>query len=97
MSKSLRQIIKQMKYRQEASLLGLAILSLLSLFVTVFMLFFSPNKAILLFFVTLILFALFLYYRTHNDIHVRASITTLKYARAKRRSSRKKKEKNRKS
>lgn len=83
--KSLKQFIRSYQYRQEATVIGLMILTLASLFFTVAMCFFSLSKASLLAVVTLILAGMLLHYRTHNKMRLRASITTLRHAHATRR------------
>jgi hypothetical protein len=81
MPEKLKRILRAHQYRQEATIIGLGLIALLSLLATLIMCFFSPHKAAILFVITLVLFALFLFYRTHYHVHFRASVLAMRQAR----------------
>lgn len=85
MRKSLKNWLRSLEYREEATIAGLSLLSAVSALCTLIMCFFNMNKAVLLLLVSLILIGLLLYYRMHHRMHIRASITTLRVAHAIRR------------
>lgn len=85
MRKSLKNWLLSIEYREEAAIVGLALLSAVSALCTLIMCFFNMNKAVLLLLVSLILIGLLLYFRVHHRMHIRTSITTLRAAHAIRR------------
>lgn len=88
MAKPLKKWLKSLRYREEATVLCLALLTILSALCTISMYFFNPGKAVLLTLITIILLAALLYYRLNHNIRLRASITTLRHARATRKKRR---------
>lgn len=85
MHKSLKKWLRLLEYKQEATIVGLTLLTLISALCTLAMCFFDLDKAALLLIVFLLFTAALLFYRTHHHLHLRASITTLRHAHAIRR------------
>lgn len=85
MRNSMEKWVRFFKYRQEATIICLSLLSTASTLCTVIMCFFNLNKAILLLLISVVLIGILLYYRMHHHVHLRSSITTLRHVRATRR------------
>lgn len=85
MRKSLKRWIRSLEYRQESVIVGLALLSAISVVCTLAMCFINPSRAVLLLIISLLFIGALIYYRTHHHVRLRASITTLRNARGLRR------------